>query len=160
MICLARDFARKSSPPCKIENIEESWIVFCCHRITEVYHFYTTAALWRSSMSIVLIQHEQQVCVIKVSHWRWIIFVLTLNLSYLNPVNYKNSNIVWVRLAKVTDSHLCRFSSIPGLFPVKIYHCNLCVLITMQNTGCLVGFPWLAVCYWITTLNDINTSTA
>ena len=39
----------------------------------------------------------------------------------------------------------------------KRTYCNCnsssCVLISMQNTECHVGFPWLAILYWNTTLN-------
>ena len=65
-------------------------------------------------------------------------------------------------VVKVVDSHLYGWGSIPGkscsFFIVsRAYHCASCVLISVKNTGCLVGFPWLAVCYWITTLNNTYT---
>ena len=60
-------------------------------------------------------------------------------------------------VVKVVDSHPYGWGSIPGkscsFLIARAYHCTSCVLISMLNTGCLVGFPQLAVCYWITMLN-------
>ena len=66
-------------------------------------------------------------------------------------------------VVKVVDSHFCGWGSIPGknccfLIVSLSNDLSLCFM-CVYNTGCLVGFPWLAVCYWITTLNNTYTHT-
>ena len=83
-------------------------------------------------------------------------------------------------VVKVVDSHLCGWGLIPGkscsFFIVSLSKGFMCSdhklnLITKLNqelitalhmlskSGCLVGFPCLAICCWITTLNNTYTHT-
>ena len=69
-------------------------------------------------------------------------------------------------MVKVEDFYLCRWGSISGkscsfLEVSSSKSLSLCFMCSVQhvNTGYLVGFPWLAVCYWITTLNHTYVQT-